>query len=53
MVLEYSTNNGTTWTDVITGGGSFVTGGYTGTLNTGIANPLPDVWRGKAIPTAI
>ena len=29
-VLEYSTNGGTTWTDVITGGGSFVSGGYTG-----------------------
>ncbi|HXG85291.1 MAG TPA: FG-GAP-like repeat-containing protein [Pyrinomonadaceae bacterium] len=28
MVLEYSTNNGATWTDILTGGGSFVSGGY-------------------------
>ena len=29
MVLEFSTDNGGNWTDVITGGGSFVRGGYT------------------------
>jgi len=50
MVLEYSTNNGTTWTDVITGGGTFVSGGYTGTLNTGFMNPLPGrmAWEGNS-----
>jgi hypothetical protein len=50
MVLEYSTNNGTTWTDVITGGGTFVTGGYTDTLNTGFMNPLPgrQAWSGNS-----
>jgi hypothetical protein len=50
MVLEYSTNGGTTWTDIITGGGSFVTGGYSGTLNTGFANPLPGrmAWEGNS-----
>ena len=49
-VLEYSTNNGTTWTDVITGGGTFVSGGYTGTLSTGFANPLPGrmAWTGTS-----
>ncbi len=50
MVLEFSTNNGTTWTDIITGGGSFVSGGYTGALNTGFANPLPgrQAWEGNS-----
>ena len=28
MVLEFSTNNGTSWTDILTGGGSFVSGRY-------------------------
>ena len=28
MVLEFTTNSGSTWTDIITGGGSFVSGGY-------------------------
>ncbi len=50
MVLEYSTNGGMTWTDVIAGGGSFVSGGYTGTLNTGFSNPLPGrmAWTGNS-----
>lgn len=51
MVLEYTTNGGTTWTDVITGGGTFVSGGYTGTLNTGFMNPLPGrmAWTGNSM----
>jgi hypothetical protein len=51
MVLEYTTNGGTTWTDIITGGGTFVSGGYTGTLNTGFANPLPGrmAWTGNSM----
>ena len=50
MVLEFSTDNGTTWTDIIAGGGSFVSGGYTGTLNTGFMNPLPGrmAWTGNS-----
>ena len=52
MVLEYSTNNGTTWTDVITGGGTFVSGGYTGTLSTNATfmGPLPGrmAWTGNS-----
>jgi hypothetical protein len=49
-VLEFSTNGGMTWTDVITGGGTFVSGGYTGTLNTGFMNPLPGrmAWTGNS-----
>ena len=38
-VLEYSTD-GTTWTDVITGGGTFVSGGYTGTISTSYMSPI-------------
>ena len=50
MVLEFSTNNGTTWTDIITGGGSFASGGYTDTLSTGSENPLPGrmAWSGNS-----
>ncbi len=50
MVLEFSTNNGTTWTDIITGGGSFVSGGYNSTLSTGFSNPLPGrmAWSGNS-----
>ncbi len=50
MVLEFSTNNGTTWTDVVTGGGTFVSGGYNATLSTGFANPLPGrmAWSGNS-----
>ena len=39
-VLEYSTNGGTTWTDVIIGGGTFVSGGYTGTISSAFGNPI-------------
>ena len=50
MVLEYTTNGGSTWTDIITGGGAFVTGGYTGTLPTTFMNPLPGrmAWEGNS-----
>jgi Carboxypeptidase regulatory-like domain/FG-GAP-like repeat len=43
MVLEFSTNNGTSWTDVITGGGSFVSGGY----NTIISNSTDSTIKGR------
>ncbi len=50
MVLEFSTNGGSTWTDVITGGGTFASGGYTDTLSTGFMNPLPGrmAWSGNS-----
>ena len=50
MVLEYSTNGGTTWTDIITGGGTFVSGGYTKVMSTGTGNTLPNrnVWAGDS-----
>lgn len=39
MVLEISINGGA-FTDIITAGGTFVTGGYTGTIFAGTTNPL-------------
>ena len=38
-MLEISIGGGA-FTDIITAGGSFVTGGYTGTISTGFSNPL-------------
>ncbi len=38
-VLEISINGGA-YTDIITAGGSFAAGGYTGTIQTGFSNPL-------------
>lgn len=40
MVLEYSTNAGSSWTDVITGGGSFVSGGYNGLISANFMSPI-------------
>ena len=50
MVLEYTTNGGTTWTDVITGGGSFVSGGYNGTISTAFMSPIAGrmAWTGTS-----
>ncbi len=50
MVLEFTTNGGANWTDIIVGGGSFVSGGYTGTLATTDMNPLPGrmAWTGNS-----
>jgi PKD repeat protein len=39
MVLEMSMNGGA-YVDVITAGGSFVAGGYTGTISTGNGSPI-------------
>jgi Metallo-peptidase family M12B Reprolysin-like len=49
-VLEYSTDGGTTWTDVITGGGTFVSGGYTSTISTGFMSPIAGrmAWSGSS-----
>lgn len=48
-VLEISISGGA-FQDVIAAGGSFVTGGYTGTLSTGFGNPLPgrQAWTGNS-----
>ncbi len=50
MVLEYTTNSGGTWTDVVTGGGSFVSGGYNSTLSNDSTNSLPGrrAWSGNS-----
>lgn len=49
-VLEYSTNGGSTWSDILTGGNSFASGAYNGTLATGWSNPLPNrqAWTGNS-----
>ena len=48
-VLEISTNGGA-FADIITAGGSFVTGGYYQTLYSGYGNPLQDrqAWTGSS-----
>lgn len=50
MVLEYTTNGGTTWQDILNGGGTFASGGYNGSLNTCCSNPLPgrQAWTGNS-----
>ncbi|MEI2740391.1 MAG: T9SS type A sorting domain-containing protein [Chitinophagaceae bacterium] len=59
MVLEISIGGGA-FQDILAAGGSFVTGGYNGTLSTGFGNPLPgrQAWTGlsggtTAAPTYI
>ncbi len=49
MVLEYSTN-GTTWTDIVTGGGSFVSGGYNNSISPSDQSPIPGraAWSGNS-----
>lgn len=49
MVLEYSVNGGA-WTDVVAGGGSFVSGGYNSTLGAAGDNPLAGraAWSGNS-----
>ncbi len=48
-VLEISINGGT-FEDVIAAGGSFVTGGYTNSIDTGFSNPLAgrQAWTGNS-----
>jgi hypothetical protein len=47
-VLEVSTDNGATWVDVLAGGGSFVSGGYNGTIDPGFGNVIAGrkAWTG-------
>ncbi len=51
-VLEFSTDGGTTWLDILDGGpGRFLEGGYVSSLNAGTsANPLAgrDAWHGNS-----
>ncbi len=48
-VLEYSTD-GATWTDVIDGGGSFVSGGYNATISVNFSSPIAGrmAWAGNS-----
>jgi hypothetical protein len=48
-VLEISINGGA-YADIITAGGSFVSGGYTGTISTAFGNPIGgrQAWSGNA-----
>jgi subtilisin family serine protease len=39
-VLEVSTDGGTTWKDILEAGGSFVEGGYTGTIDATTGSPI-------------
>ena len=49
-VLEYSTDAGGTWQDILSGGGTFVSGGYNGVLSTSFSNPLGgrNAWTGNS-----
>ncbi len=57
-VLEYSTDGGTTWFDILQGDGAsvpadpnrFLAGGYNDTLSTCCSNPMPgrDAWSGNS-----
>ena len=48
-VLEISINGGA-YTDIVTAGGSFVAGGYTGSISASFANPLANrqAWTGTS-----
>jgi N-acetylneuraminic acid mutarotase len=50
MVLETSTNNGTTWTDIVAAGGAFVAGGYNGTISSSFQSPIGgrQAWTGNS-----
>ena len=46
--VEVSTDGGTTWVDVLAGGGNFVTGGYNGHISPSYASPIAGrpAWTG-------
>ncbi len=50
MVLEYSTDDGTNYVDIIRGGGSFVSGGYNGVISRGFDSPIRgrNAWTGNS-----
>jgi len=47
-VVEVSTDGGATWVDVLAGGGSFVSGGYNGTVSPSFNSPIAgrQAWTG-------
>ena len=49
-VLEISIDGGATFTDILAAGGSFVSGGYNGTISTGFSNPIAGrmAWSGNS-----
>jgi hypothetical protein len=49
-VLEVSRNGGATWVDVLAGGGSFIAGGYTGTISGTFQSPIANrqAWTGQS-----
>ena len=49
-VLEVSTDGGSTWVDVVAGGGSFVAGGYDGAIDPGFGSAIGgrDAWTGPS-----
>ncbi len=48
VVLEYSTNGGTSWTDILAGGGSFASGGYNSIISSFDGSPIAGrrAWSG-------
>ncbi len=50
MVLEFSTDNGGNWTDILTGGGSFVSGRYNSFISAATDNTLAKrlAWTGNS-----
>jgi hypothetical protein len=53
-VLEVSTDGGVTWVDVLAGGGSFVSGGYNGTISTSFGSRIAgrQAWTGGSSTAA-
>jgi len=49
-VLEVSRDGGSTWVDAVAGGGVFLEGGYTGTIDTGAGSPIAGraAWTGSS-----
>jgi uncharacterized delta-60 repeat protein len=49
-VLEISTDNGATFSDIVTLGGSFVAGGYNATISTSFGSPIAGrmAWSGSS-----
>jgi hypothetical protein len=50
-VVEVSTDGGSTWTDVLAGGGSFASGGYNGTIAANFGSPIAGraAWTGGPV----
>jgi hypothetical protein len=52
--LEVSTDNGASWRDVLAAGGTFVAGGYNGTIDAGLGSPIAgrQAWTGGPLNAA-